>query len=79
MENNAMIISNFASLIAILDPKSLITVWEVTAEGKQKTLYTHKPVYTLYEGNKHGNYKVVGIRTGITTDILIQKGETNND
>jgi hypothetical protein len=75
MENNATIISNFASLIAVLDPKSLITVWEITAEGKQKTLYSHVPVYTLYEGNKHGDYKVVGITTGITTDILIEKGE----
>lgn len=75
MEKNATIISNFASLIAALDPKSLITVWEVTAEGKQKTLYSHVPVYTLYRGNKHGDYKVVGITTGITTDILIEKGE----
>ena len=81
MSNNAMIIGKFSYLLNVLDPKALITVFEITGEGKQRIVYHNARVYSLYNlmnddcGDRHGDYNIVGITLGITTSILIKKGE----
>ena len=81
MENNAMILGRFADLINVLDAKTHITVFEITNDDRQRIVYHNTPVYSLYSllnddcEDRHGDYKVVGINLGITTSILIKKGE----
>ena len=76
MENNAFIDARFVDILAIMDARAIISVYEVKANGTQERRFDNVPVFAfLDETNKSlfRKYEVVGIVAGLHTNILIKK------
>ena len=76
MENNAFIDARFVDILAIMDARQIISVYEIGEDGKETLRFSNLPVYTfLGEENKglFRKYEVVGIVAGLFTNVLIKK------
>ena len=86
MEKNANINARLIDLLNILDMRTQVTLFEMNGEDDSHGTFVFDsctPVYKLVdmldtdvkEIRKYRGYEVVGIIAGLTTNILIKKGE----
>ena len=81
-ENNAHINGRLIDLLNVLDARAVVSIFKLNDKGEQILLQNCVPVYQLLANfNEDGytrdfrRFEVVGLNVGLTTDILIKKGE----
>lgn len=80
MVNNANINARLIDLLNILDMRTNITVYGYDTDGRHTVLFGGTyPVYEIMAKVQNDtvlrDYEVIGIYAGLTTNILIKKGE----
>ena len=75
---NANINARLIDILNILDMRSHASVYEIDSYGRQMVLFSSQPVYKIIdklENTKVRRYEVIALNAGLTTDILVEKGE----
>lgn len=84
MENNANINARLIDLLNVLDMRAQVTIFELDENENQHIKFDScMPVYKLMAAldtddvniRKYRAYEVIGLNLGLTTNILIKKGE----
>ena len=81
-DNNAHINGRLIDLLNVLDARAVVSIFKLNDKGEQILLQNCVPVYQLLANfNEDGytrdfrRFEVVGLNVGLTTNILIKKGE----
>jgi len=77
---NAHVNARLIDLLNILDARAVVSIYKLDEKDNQVLLQSCVPVYQLLANFVDGTrdfrrYEVVGLIAGLTTNILIKKGE----